>query len=166
MKKGEKKLKKSDGITLIALIVTIIILIILSTITINAMKDTNLFQSTNIAKTRTMKSQVDESVSLAMIGVQSAHNGYATLQNYHDELPSEDPKIETKDYKDGDNVLKGIYHYSSNEIFEFKIYEDGKIKVELIKSKAFPITVTEITTSSVKITVNASKPGDIKIIHM
>lgn len=50
-----KKLKEQKGITLVALVITIIVLLILSAISIQALTGTGLFGKTNEAKERTIK---------------------------------------------------------------------------------------------------------------
>ena len=47
--------KKNNGITLVALVITIIILLILATISIQALTQTGLFQNANRAKLETKR---------------------------------------------------------------------------------------------------------------
>ena len=56
--------KKNNGITLVALVITIIILLILATISIQALTQTGLFQNANRAKLETKRSQIKEWLSL------------------------------------------------------------------------------------------------------
>ena len=59
-----KKLKHNRGITLIALIITIIILLILAGISIKALTNTGLFGKANEAKIRTEISRIEEEANL------------------------------------------------------------------------------------------------------
>ena len=53
-------MKKQNGITLVALVITIIILIILAGIAIASFRDSNLFIKANDAKTNTQAAQEEE----------------------------------------------------------------------------------------------------------
>ena len=58
---------KSEGITLVALVVTIIILLILVTISVQALTSTGLFENANKAKLETKRSQIKEWLSLNLM---------------------------------------------------------------------------------------------------
>ena len=60
----KKELKKSKGITLIALVITIIILLILAGISISALTQTGLFSSAKQAKQKTKEAQEEENETL------------------------------------------------------------------------------------------------------
>ena len=61
---------KEKGITLIALIVTIVILLILAGITIASLTQTGLFINANDAKERTIKAQLKEEIEMAIQEIQ------------------------------------------------------------------------------------------------
>ena len=65
--------KKNNGITLVALVITIIILLILATISIQALTQTGLFQNANRAKLETKRSQIKEWLSLNLMEVQTTN---------------------------------------------------------------------------------------------
>ena len=65
--------KKNNGITLVALVITIIILLILSTISIQALTNTGLFKNANRAKLETQRSQIKEWLSLNLMEVQTTN---------------------------------------------------------------------------------------------
>ena len=65
--------KTARGITLVALVITIIILLILSTISIQALTQTGLFQNANRAKLETKRSQIKEWLSLNLMEVQTTN---------------------------------------------------------------------------------------------
>ena len=73
MKNNRKDLlhKAEKGITLVALVVTIIILLILATISIQSLTHTGLFASANKAKLETKRSQIKEWLSLNLFEVQT-----------------------------------------------------------------------------------------------
>ena len=88
-----KKIKpENKGITLIALVITIIILLILATISIQSLTNTGLFQKANEAKDKTKN---------------ATENQAKTLNEYEDELNKY--ISETKEYKLADKVKVGDY---------------------------------------------------------
>ena len=64
---------KSEGITLVALVVTIIILLILATISVQALTSTGLFENANKAKLETKRSQIKEWLSLNLMEAQTTN---------------------------------------------------------------------------------------------
>jgi len=66
-----RRTNEQKGITLIALVITIIILLILSGITIQALTNTGLFENANKAKLETKRGQIKEWLSLNLLEVQS-----------------------------------------------------------------------------------------------
>ncbi len=93
MKTKIKNLKnKQGGITLVALVITIIILLILATISIQSLTNTGLFQKANEAKDKTKN---------------ATENQAKTLNEYEDELNKY--ISETKEYKLADKVKVGDY---------------------------------------------------------
>ena len=68
---GMKKYIREEGITLVALVVTIIILLILATISIQSLTNTGLFENANKAKLETKRSQISEWLGLEVISEQT-----------------------------------------------------------------------------------------------
>ena len=99
-----KKIKpENKGITLIALVITIIILLILATISIQSLTNTGLFQKANEAKDKTKNATENQS---------------KTLNEYEDELNKY--ISETKEYKLADKVKVGDY-VNMNQIQQAQI---------------------------------------------
>ena len=67
--------KENKGITLVALVITIIILLILTTISIQALTNTGLFESANKAKLETKRGQISETLGLKTMLEQSNNPG-------------------------------------------------------------------------------------------
>ena len=65
--------KFNKGITLVALVITIIILLILATISIQALTSTGLFQNANKAKLEAKRGQIKEWLSLNLMEVQTTN---------------------------------------------------------------------------------------------
>ncbi len=66
-----RRTNEQKGITLIALVITIIILLILSGITIQALTNTGLFENANKAKLEAKRGQIKEWLSINLLEVQS-----------------------------------------------------------------------------------------------
>lgn len=66
----KKSTKETSGITLIALVITIIILLILAGVSIATLTDSGLFEKAQSAKEESAKSQAEENVKLAMMALQ------------------------------------------------------------------------------------------------
>ena len=66
-----KKTRKNKGITLVALVITIVILLILAGISIQAISNTGLFANAKRAKDESMKGQLKEEISLAIQSIQT-----------------------------------------------------------------------------------------------
>lgn len=80
MKKSKEKLKYSNGITLIFLVVTIVILLILAGVSINIVLGNNgLINKSRESKTTTEISQEKEGIELAVATSRIGNNGYEKL---------------------------------------------------------------------------------------
>ncbi|MBD8923729.1 hypothetical protein EGR52_10065, partial [bacterium] len=66
-----EKLRKNKGITLVALVITIIILLILAGISIQAITNTGLFANAKKAKEKSMEGQLKEEITLAIQSIQT-----------------------------------------------------------------------------------------------
>ena len=64
------KEKSNRGITLVALVITIVILLILAGISIQAINNTGLFANAKKAKEKSMEGQLKEEISLAIQSIQ------------------------------------------------------------------------------------------------
>ena len=136
--------RKNEGITLIALVITIVILIILAGISISALTGSGLFKNAEKAKERTIKAQLKEEIEMAIQEIQieeiSKENNVTleTLANgqlqakFENNITAEIVNNEiTGEYKD--------YDYTIDSKFKVKIGEkSGGIK---------PTGVVEILTN-------------------
>ena len=161
---------RSKGITLVALVITIIILLILSTISIQALTHTGLFASVNKAKLETKRSQIAEWLGLKLLEEQMKNpSGTAEeiitetrnsvienkneLLNMGKEVNIEDTSIE----EDGEQV--DIYFYV---IVDKDVYKVDMVGARFIgeQGKMLPVIKLESltsTTNSIKIKVRTSR---------
>ena len=68
-------MKKENAVTLVALVITIIIMLILATLSIQALTNTGLFESANKAKLETKRGQISETLGLKTMLEQSNNPG-------------------------------------------------------------------------------------------
>ena len=101
----KKKLKNSNGITLIALIITIIILLILAGISISALTQTGLFSRTKQAEQLSKEKQEEENATL---GTYENEIGKYLGEN-SEETPSEPKKLKLVDKVNDGTIKIGDY---------------------------------------------------------
>lgn len=130
-KMEQKRMQKnSKGITLIALVITIIALLILAGVTIATLTgDNGILTQAGNAKEQTEKADIIERAKIEIVGVQSENNG---------ELPKEDLDRILKSY-DKDGTIR-IDDEGNRYIVTSKNY---KILVSDIWSKETPVIVAE-----------------------
>ena len=126
----KQKLKEGKGITLIALVITIIVLLILAGVTIATLTgDNGILTQAGNAKEQTEKADIIERAKIEIVGVQSENNG---------ELPKEDLDRILKSY-DKDGTIR-IDDEGNRYIVTSKNY---KILASDIWSKETPVIVAE-----------------------
>ena len=113
-------MEKNKGITLIALVITIIVLLILAGVTIATLTgDNGLLQKATTAKQDNEDSKELELIKLSVSAAQVAGKGTITTENLNNELKSnlnsETDVVESSDY----------WYYKANK--NYRIYKDGKI---------------------------------------
>ena len=108
-----KKLKKSKGITLIALIITIIILLILAGISISALTQTGIFSRAKQAEQKSKDAQEEENSTLGTY--ENEINKY--LDKNSGETPSEPKEIKLVDkVKDGTIKIGDYVKYTPDTV--------------------------------------------------
>ena len=150
-----KKLDK--GITLIALVVTIIILLILAGISIAALTNQGLFEKAKDAKNKTELANAKEKMSLLLNEWQLEHATIAdkTLETFLNDKVTDNTIDEYKKLDDGNYevYIKGYYGIISSE---------GKLIGEVEKAGPHPI-ISNITIKSedgtTEVTDNSQKVG-------
>ena len=112
----------SNGITLVALVISIIVLLILATVTIQTLTGNNgLLTKAETAVQSNKDSQEEEKIKLAVVATQLSENGTISTQNLRNELKTNfDIDNVDLDEKSGGWLLK------LNK--EYTIYEDGKVE--------------------------------------
>ena len=132
----KQKLKESKGITLIALVITIIVLLILAGVTIATLTgDNGILGKANDAKTQTEQAKEDENLKIAIAG------SYGT-----------DGKLNLKDLKDN---LKnqGIDYDKNNTGFPLEVIVNGEKKKIDANGNITTVKLESVADSKTKGTV-------------
>ena len=117
-----KERNKTKGITLIALVITIIILLILAGISIQAITNTGLFENAKEAKKQSEIASIKEQIQLDIYSKQVESIGEIT----ENDLKSILEKYGTIIYEEDGKTLKGVKTEKGYEILVSEIY-DGTI---------------------------------------
>ena len=116
---GKINKRRADGITLIALIITIIILLILAGVSIAALSERGIFANANKAKLETKRAQVEEWLKLKVMEEQVNNpNGTSqeiipkvreNVENNQDELKKIGKNVAVEALPISDNLCKMFY---------------------------------------------------------
>ncbi len=124
MQEKKDKFCNNNGITLVALVITIIILLILAGISISALAGSGLLKKAELAKEETLIAQYKEKIELIKAETRLSYNGEITLERLN---------IAFNDSKQRDWVSESI--------------EDKNInKIKLITNDGFIFYITDGTT--------------------
>ena len=161
------KKKNARGITLIALVITIIVLLILAGVTINALSGENgILKRATQAKSKTGRANALEQINLAIITARTEGLGQVDKKVLRDEITKAGMTVKT----DGDDlpweVISDKYIFRINEDYTVEeISGIGLSKKELKlfngQSETITATLTEGTTG--KITWESSAPDIVKV---
>ena len=159
--------KKESGISIVALVITIILLLILSTVSIQAITGSGLFEQAKQAKVENKRGQVKENLNLNLMSAQ-AEKADGTAHDIVDlahSILSTDEKIKSlkeigknveidaeikneEDYKPTD-----WYFYVTVDGDRYKVSKSGVICLGKIKDLGPAIKITEKSNTSSTITV-------------
>lgn len=161
-------MSKNKGITLVAMVITIIILLILAGISINSLTDSGLFGKSKQAQEKYTEAEVIEEVKLAYNTVKID----AVTNNLNNNKIAEqlEKELQKKDKNTKVVAIQTILLVSYNE-HEITIYSDGKITIEDEAMGKKPTGKVNILTSGenlekVEIEVIANTTdGDIETIE-
>ena len=123
-----EKTRKNKGITLVALVITIIILLILAGIAISAIAGQDgLFSKTQIAKAQTEIASEKEGISLAVTSAKISDNGYGSIEkeNLQDAINKQFGKDKAIVEDNGDQTY--TVTMKNTEERKYTVEEDGTI---------------------------------------
>ena len=157
-----EKSRENKGITLVALVITIIILLILAGISIQAITNTGLFANAKRAKDESMKGQLEEEISLAIQSIQTEeiYKGNSvtleTLAGGQLENALTDITVELN----GEEINGEYKNYEYTIDSNLKVTINGEVSGAKISGTAEVQTagyVFEGTTVDVKVTANVTE---------
>ena len=170
-------MKKENALTLVALVITIIIMLILATLSIQALTNTGLFESANKAKLETKRGQISETLGLKTMLEQSNNPGGTAeeiitatrnnvIQNKNElEKIGKDVNIEDiSTEEDGEKVDVYFYVVVDKDVYKVDmsgskfIGELGKL-LPTIKIKNLTNTTNSIT---VEVTTKRNEGGKLE----
>lgn len=175
--------KEERGITLVALVVTIVIMLILGGITIAVMMSPNgIIGIAQGLKAEQMKADFEEEIRLVNIQIEmkkKLNNGEITAGDYFEELKNQGMIKDTE--VGGDNIKeKGeteagdtIYEVTTEkgDVFELVIDKDSNISIEYqgpadsLPPRIKSFTVKTITTNSIEVETEVSRQEDAKLTY-
>ena len=159
----ETKENLSKGITLVALVITIIILLILAGISIQSITNTGLFANAKRAKDESMKGQLQEEISLAIQSIQTEEiykGNSVTLETLAggqlENALTDDITVELN----GEEINGEYKNYEYTIDSNLKVTINGEVSGAKISGTAEVQTagyVFEGTTVDVKVTANVTE---------
>ena len=166
----KKYIGKEKGITLVALVITIIILLILATISIQSLTHTGMFASANKAKLDTKRSQISEWLGLEVISEQTnnptgsaeqiINQTHKNVLDKQEELKRFGKDIKVEDVsteEDGEQVDVYFYVVVDKDIYKVDL-KNHKFIGELGKMlPVIKIVSISNTTNSIKVKVKTSR---------
>ena len=161
------KKKNARGITLIALVITIIVLLILAGVTINALSGENgIITKSKEAKIKTEKSRTIEKINLAILTAMTKGDGDIDNATLREELEKEGLTVKTEGNNLPWDVSDGKYIYRINEDYTVEEVNGtslSKKEIKLISGENETITATLTEGTTGKITWESSAPDIVKV---
>ena len=154
--------KNMKGITLVALVITIVILLILAGISIQAISNTGLFANAKRAKDESMKGQLQEEISLAIQSIQTEeiYKGKSVTLETLAGGQLEEALTDITAELDGDEINGEYKNYEYTIDSNLKVTVNGEVSGAKITGTAEVQTtsyVFEGTTVDVKVTANVTE---------
>ena len=113
-------MKIENGITLVALVITVIVLLILATVSINLVVNNGILDKAKYAVNKYREQEELEQIKLAVLSAQMKNNGKLTSQNLNTKLQATFNNDETV------TEISDYYFYKANK--NYRIYKDGKVE--------------------------------------
>ena len=161
------KTKEVRGITIISLVVTIVVLLILAGVTINALSGENgIITKSKEAKIKTEKSRTIEKINLAILTAMTKGDGDIDNATLREELEKEGLTIKTEGDTLPWEVVYDKYIFTIDENYgveEVNGISLSKKEIKLISGENETITATLTEGTTGKITWESSAPDIVKV---
>ena len=161
MKGRNRKYNEYKGITLIALVITIVVLIILAAISINmAFGSNGLITRAEEAKLQQKIADLQEMLDMEKMEALIDEEGYITIEDYLNHI-KEEGIIGDEDIQDTDNEDEKYITVEDEYVFLVRDKNDGDVEIiyQGTAGNLLPnlqIEITNVTTSSITVKANAS----------
>lgn len=151
------KTKEEKGITLVVLVITIIVLLILAGVSIQAINNTGLFANAKKAKEKSIEAQLKEEISLAIQDIQIEETSNAKLFDMKSLIEKIPEKLNDITIESDGEESKGEYKgYNYRITKDYEVIIEGKTNIR-IKTEITPKEYTkENVVMNVEITSNES----------
>ena len=151
------KKTKENAITLVALVITIIVLLILAGVSIQAISNTGLFANAKKAKEKSIEAQLKEEISLAIQDIQIEETSNAKLFDMKSLIEKIPEKLNDITIESDGEESKGEYKgYNYRITKDYEVIIEGKTNIR-IKTEITPKECTkENVVMNVEITSNES----------
>lgn len=151
------KKTKENAITLVALVITIIVLLILAGVSIQAITNTGLFANAKKAKEKSIEAQLKEKISLAIQDIQIEETSNAKLFDMESLIEKIPEKLNDITIESDGEESKGEYKgYNYRITKDYEVIIEGKTNIR-IKTEITPKECTkENVVMNVEITSNES----------
>ena len=117
-------MKNKNGITLIALVITIIVLLILAGVSLSlVLEDNGIIEKSQKATTVTKDSEEKEKIEMAVAAARAKGINSITTENLNEEL--------RKTFGNEENTIENTnyWYYKSITDKNYRIYKDGKVEL-------------------------------------
>lgn len=165
----KNQMKKQRGVTLIALIITILIVVILAGVTINlTVGENGIFSKAKYAKEKQEIVQITEKLELEKADLKlENYESKLTVANYLEWLKNK-KVINDTNIKDSGNGISKVIELNNKYLYLIEELDNENISIEYIgkSGEVLPqkeeIEVISITTNSIKIKVNTTNGKDLE----
>lgn len=172
-----KKFKKENAITLVSLVITIIILLVLATITIQSLTNVGLFKNASKAELETIRSQIAEWLCLKVMEAQAYYydkNSEEIINKVRQDIEKNKTEIknivktididgEVSTEEDGMKVSPYFYIIADNDVYRVSMEEQIFIGEadKIVPEIDFECTATTNSISA-KVTTKRNKGGKLE----
>ena len=165
MKKNVKSVKKQNGITLVALVITIIVLLLLAVVSINLIQNLGIIEKVKLAKEEHRASAIQEQIDLFKNEQEIAKQNNETEPSINELIDKlQEQKLITEEEKNTIMQTGKIKLGSKNIIFDKnKVIPDNYKRCEYLKSSRTQYIDTEfIPKKDTKLEMEVKFEGDFK----
>lgn len=131
MKKIKERKENSKGITLIALVITIVVLLILAGVTISLIVGENgILNQATTATGKSKKAELKEKVDIAVQAAMARGLGTLTYENLVEELNSSIETYQIQETANGWSIVSGEYEFEISKVGDVELIGEAEESIE------------------------------------